>query len=246
MWASHQSGVVFFLIIPAFAIALHLTINCYRRKAELDKQNMRSEIAKDLHDQVGSTLSSIAVYAGVAGNYQSSGEGVELNNVLQDISKAAHETIDDMGDIVWALNQNGNDMLSIIQRINKYAAPLCKACGIDFSFYCYPNILHKKLNLHVRKNLHLLIKEAINNAVKHAGCTTIRVSITRNKVIELHIQDDGCGIDLGKLKFRNNFPMGNGLRNMESRAEAINGTLTICNSSGSGCLIKLKLPEGFN
>ena len=222
-------------------VLLGIGYSIYRyRMNELHKQKMiRNSIAQDLHDQVGSTLSSISIYGKVAKIYQEQNNPDQLNNVLARISDSANEMISEMGDIVWALNSKNDLFKSILDRINSYAQPLCAAKNITFRFDCDQQLLDFNFGMQERKNIYLTIKEALNNSIKHSNGTevTVRMKI-KNRFITLEIFDNGIGFSTDDNKDGVKLT-GNGLTNIKTRAAELKADIDVISSKETGTNIKL-------
>ncbi|GAA4323970.1 hypothetical protein GCM10023149_25280 [Mucilaginibacter gynuensis] len=207
----------------------------YRINSILQQQAIRNGIAQDLHDQVGATLSSISVYSEVARKYQENGQESQLSQVLGTISFTANEMVSEMADIVWAINPKNDHLESVFNRIRRYAEPLCAAKEINFVLKYTPGVASGNIGMHTRKNLFLITKEAINNAVKHSGCSNLIVSINgNNELVELVIRDDGIGFNIDDSR-----NAGNGLNNITSRAEEMKATIEYKTEPGMGTYIRI-------
>ncbi|WP_167668070.1 sensor histidine kinase [Mucilaginibacter gossypiicola] len=212
----------------------------YRVNDFLKRQSIRNGIAQDLHDQIGSTLSSISIYSKVARIYQQQQKKERLSEVLQTIGETADDTISEMSDIVWSINPNNDQMSSIIQKIRSYAQPLCVAKNIAFSLACDQRLLKLTLEMETRKNFFLILKETLNNAIKHSNCKKIAVDIRlRGSKINLKVCDDGIGFNYEE-KLAQAVSVaegGNGLRNIKCRVAELNGILLVKSSPGRGTTI---------
>lgn len=214
----------------------------YRVNNLLEQQAIRNGIAQDLHDQIGSTLSSISVYSEVAKIYQGQEKTNQLNNILETISVTANEMINDMADIVWAINPKNDNLNSIIFRIENFARPLCKVKNINFSFQHNSKNQENIATTSIRKNLYLILKETVNNAIKHSECTNLEVALkVANNTIEVLIKDDGIGFDSdADLSAEATGSLGgNGMNNIRLRAEELKAKLSIKSSAFSGTVIQL-------
>lgn len=232
-----------FIVLTIFiAITLGYLIYRYRVLELLKQQAIRNEIAKDLHDQVGSTLSSISVYAEVAKRYLKQKEEDSLNSVLDTINETANEMTIEIGDIVWAINPKDDNLVSVINRVNKYAKPLCDAKDIDFVFRYDSRIARIHIDLNLKKNIFLILKESINNAVKHSGCNRLSVEIKlRENTAELVVTDNGQGF-VNKQSQNNTYAYvdgGNGLNNIQSRASDFGASVEINSKLNEGTVIKI-------
>ena len=213
----------------------------YRINELLSRQAIRNKIAQDLHDNVGSTLSSISVYSQVAKIYQQQQKMESLQDTLEKISATSSEMISEMNDIVWAINPRNDNMATILQRMESFARPLLASQEIRFHFSYDMSVQHQHLEMNKRKNFYLIYKEAVNNALKYSGCTSIWVEISiHHHQLLLNVKDDGKGFDAQKVKTQHTLS-GNGVRNMEMRAKEMRGTCRIESGEG-GTTIRLAFP----
>lgn len=234
----------FFVIIAALVTGIIYGIYRYRINELLKRQAIRNKIAQDLHDNVGSTLSSISVYSQVAKIYKEKGRNDDLQNALEKISSTSGEMISEMNDIVWVINPRNDNMNVILQRMESYAKPLLNAQGIQYKFEYDPDLINLHLQMDSRKNFYLIFKEAVNNAVKYSGARNLYVKIRRRQQdVVLFVKDDGRGFNMAEAEEKAGSSMsGNGLRNMRVRAREMKGTLVISTEPGKGTAIELVFP----
>ena len=231
----------FFSMAAVFIALVIYFMYRYRINELLKRQAIRNKIAQDLHDNVGSTLSSISVYSQVAKIYQQQQKLEPLQDTLEKISATSSEMISEMNDIVWAINPRNDNMETILQRMESFARPLLASQEVKFHFSYVPGIQHQHLEMAKRKNFYLIFKEAINNALKYSGCKNLWVDISlHHHQLELLVKDDGKGFDVKKIRSMNTLS-GNGVRNMEMRAKEMKGSWSIV-SSDSGTIVKLAFP----
>lgn len=141
-----------------------------------------------------------------------------------------------MGDIIWTINPANDSMDRIISKLKSYAVNLCSGKGIQIHFQVNKEIKNSFHDMSGRKNIYLFSKEAINNAVKYSGCSNIFYSIKEhNNMIILEIKDDGRGFD------KESITRGNGLNNMQARAQELNADLQIESKQGTGTSIQLNM-----
>jgi len=197
----------------------------------LKLQTLRNRIASDLHDDVGSTLSSIAIFSELAKQ-----QSKEVVPMLESIGDSSRKMLESMADIVWTINPENDNFEKIILRMRSFAYELLGAKKIDFEFNADDSVAKMKLPMDVRKNLYLIFKEAINNMVKYAGADRAFFSIsgTKNNLTML-IRDNGKGFDVNKSS------EGNGLKNMKKRAQEIGAKLLIESGAGIGTTIQFLL-----
>jgi signal transduction histidine kinase len=204
-----------------------------KRKSQEQFLNIRNRLAADLHDEVGSTLSSIIIYSEVADNYVDT-EPEKTHSILMRIRNSSKRVIDAMRDIVWATHTSDNNQLNWSLKLRETAHSLLQESSIEF--YFEEEVTHELLEFlpEVKRNLLLVFREAISNAMKHSKCTRIdcRMSIEKNR-FQLSISDNGMGFDNSKIS------AGIGLKNMRNRMYAIGGTLDISGSHSGGVSIQL-------
>lgn len=234
----------FFVVCAVVAAGIVYAVYRYRINELLKRQEIRNKIAQDLHDSVGSTLSSISVYSQVAKIYNQKQKETELQDTLEKISSTSGEMIAEMSDIVWTINPRNDSMEKILQRMESFALPLLQTKNISCSFVYPPSVTKLNLPMQTRKNFYLIFKEAINNVLKYSGCSTMQVSLVHDdEGIELLVKDDGKGFDVGNMKqLAAKSLSGNGLVNMKRRAAEMKGTCTIESAPGKGTTIRLRFP----
>lgn len=196
-------------------------------------QAIRNKIAADLHDDVAATISSIILYSEHAGTQADKASYVRT--ILDKISANARDSLEIMREIVWAIQPDKDGVHDLRAHMLAYARPLCKAKHIRL---LWEEQLPKnwKLSLPERRNIYLIFKEAINNALLHSACSEIRVSlIHQGKQFCMCIADNGRGMDITT-------PVaGNGRKNMQLRATEIGGQLDIDTQPAAGTRIVLQV-----
>jgi signal transduction histidine kinase/ligand-binding sensor domain-containing protein len=228
-----QSWWFVLLCTVAVAFAVYAFYK-YQLQKRLEVERLRHRISRDLHDDVGSALTTINVLSKVA--ISKNEDAVNVQDYLHRIKASAEQTMESMSDIVWAINPNNDSLETMLVRMKEYAAELCEAANMQLSFDAGENILGKKLDVAARKNMFLIFKEAVNNAVKYSRATHLHVELHGNGGIHLKIKDNGIGF----LEHKKNG--GNGLKNMQSRAAELNGVLQIVSRTNEGTEIVFILP----
>ncbi|MBX2925383.1 MAG: histidine kinase [Chitinophagaceae bacterium] len=226
----------FFALCAAVISATAYLFYRYRINELLKRQAIRNKIAQDLHDNVGSTLGSIAVYSEVAKIHSQQNKQEKLAETLDKIGETSGEMINEMADIVWAINPRNDHVGTILQRMETYAAPLLQSKNIYFNFTYDESIPALNLEMNKRKNFYLIFKEAVNNAVKYADCKSLNVSVRQHHHrIELAIEDDGKGFETSNIELRNLKSLsGNGLKNMQMRAAEMKAVFNMKSKPGEG------------
>jgi two-component system sensor histidine kinase UhpB len=217
-----------FLLLGFLAI---LAYSHYQTRQKLKFQLLRNKIASDLHDDVGSTLSSISIFSQMARQ-----QSRDINPLLDSIGESSRKMLDAMADIVWTINPENDQFEKIILRMRSFAYELLGAKNIEFEFDAEDDIVALKLPMEVRKNLYLIFKEATNNLVKYAEADKASFTIREEKnTLSMLIRDNGKGFDITRST------EGNGIKNMRKRAEEIGGRLYIDSEPGHGTTIQLRI-----
>lgn len=234
----------FFVLCALLIAGAVYAVYRYRINELLKRQAIRNKIAQDLHDSVGSTLSSISVYSQVAHIQNEGGNKDELNEILDKISHTSTDMISEMNDIVWAINPRNDSVEKIIQRMESFAKPLLAARNISFRFNYDKAILSTNLEMEKRKNFYLIFKEAVTNVIKYSGASLLEVDIQiRSQQLQLTVKDNGVGFNPQKEMSGQSLSLsGNGLRNMHSRAKELKGQLAIRSAPGQGTEVWLQVP----
>jgi signal transduction histidine kinase len=196
-------------------------------------QHIRNKIAQDLHDDIGSTLSSISILSGLALEERNSGQALETMSEIKDSSIMLMERMDD---IVWSINPRNDSLENLLVRIKHFATTLFEAREIDYTIRIQENIHEVKLPSDYRQHIYLVLKEAINNLVKYARATKADIGISFDRrVLVLSVRDNGLGFDA------NGQSTGNGIPGMRRRAELMNAELDLRSGPGEGTEISLKV-----
>jgi two-component sensor histidine kinase len=197
---------------------------------------LRSTIASDLHDDIGSTLQSISVYTEIATQQLRNGE--DRTKVLLDkMGIASRNMIDTMSDIVWAIHPKNDHFENVLKRMQFFAGELLSSKNIRLKFETDEKIKKLRFTMQERKNIYLIYKEAVNNAYKYSTADTVTVRLHKSEHhLAMVITDNGGGFD---WELRKN--IGNGLTSMMNRAKEIGGKLTIGKPDSGGTRISLRL-----
>jgi ligand-binding sensor domain-containing protein/two-component sensor histidine kinase len=194
---------------------------------------LRSKIARDLHDDVGSTLSSLHMVSALAIK-KIKDDPDKTKALLEKITESSERMTGNMQDIVWAVNPVNDSFAEIIARMQKFAAEMLELKNIELHFNADEKIKSLKLPLEYRSDLFMIFKEAINNVAKYSNAHHTWIILHKNnKSFFLEIKDDGVGFDV------KNTTKGNGLRNMQERAKNLNGRLIVL-SGDKGTKITLE------
>lgn len=201
--------------------------NRYQLKKKLEQQkallSIRNTISKDLHDEIGSTLTSISILSKVS-EMAMEKQPLQAKEMIHQIALQSKTIQQNMSDIVWSIRPENESIENLATRIREYAAQTLEPLQIDFSLNVDETLIAQKMSMIFRKELLLICKEAINNIAKHSGATIASLSIVKDKKqIALHIMDNG--------KWKGG-STGTGTKSMQERANSIGGSLTFSITEG--------------
>jgi len=210
----------------------------YRMRRLLELERIRTRIATDLHDDIGASLSQIAILSEVVRRRAGSGETV-ITEPLAQIAATARELVDGMSDIVWAIDPHKDRVASLAKRMRRLGSDVLPGSDIGFDFQVSGEDDDRWVGADARRQVFLIFKEAINNIVRHAGATEVRVALgVENGTITLVVGDNGCGFDPAADSD------GHGLRSLQDRARRLGGTLEIQSSVGHGTVVSMTCRAG--
>jgi len=211
------------LALMGFAAMLALMYS-YRVQRLLAMDRLRARIARDLHDDLGSTLNAIAMQAELI---KAGVEPHEHPRHLAKIARLSREMAKSLGDVVWSIDARHDRVKDLLDRMREFAHDMLAERNIEASFVITGMTLEKRLAVPLRQNLYLIFKEAINNLAKYSEATKVTVEMgNRGKTFLLKIHDNGKGAHQSPRR------NGNGLRNMKMRAQSIDASLEILNEDG--------------
>ncbi|OIN59338.1 tetratricopeptide repeat-containing sensor histidine kinase [Arsenicibacter rosenii] len=221
------------LMLLAGAVTAYLLNRARLRRLE-EAQRLRQQIARDLHDEVGSTLSSISLLSGHTDKLLSENRPEMAQRMVQKIYTDARQILESIDEIIWTINPGNDSLQRIMQRLREYAQPLMESKNIRFTFDTDQLPESLPIPMDVRRNLYMIGKEAINNLVKYADATeaTVRFEKQTNQLV-VRIEDNGKGFDTEAVSIRN------GQQSMKRRAEEMDGQLIITSRAGHGTALQL-------
>lgn len=213
-----------------------------RRLALLEAQSAvereRLRLARDLHDEVGSGLGRVILFAGEAGRVK--GDPAQLDAALGRVRTTAQDLVQHAREIVWAVSPQHDTLASLVERLGDYTVDTLRAAGIAcrLDVPVAADIPAVAVRSEMRHSLFLALKEAVHNCVKYSGATTAEFSLRiANNSIEITLRDHGRGFAPGERQ-----GSGHGLRNLAIRAEALGGTGTTTGEPGRGTTVVLRVP----
>lgn len=221
-----------FLIVILAGFIMFSLQNRNRLKRFEEQQGLRNRIAADLHDEIGSTLSSISILSEIVSMQQKKGD--YKPEIMAQVSHDAREVIDKMDDIIWTINPSNDNFSNLETRIKTFAIPLFESKDINFDFKFSPDLENVKIDMSKRRDIYLILKEAINNLVKYSECKNAQIEVfLENSKIYFKISDDGIGFDTNEASLRN------GLKNMNMRSEKIGANFSLNSEIDKGTQVIL-------
>jgi signal transduction histidine kinase len=261
LYSTAPATVSFTLRPPIWRRAWFLALVClaaglgvyalYRLRVSqlIEVERVRTRIATDLHDDIGASLSRIAIL-GEALKTKNGGKGDQPDPLLNQITESARDLADDVADVIWSIDPRLNDLSDLILRIRRFAADIFEARGIDCDFQTPPDGPSLRLTPEQRRQAYLILKEAINNIAHHASCSAAWIVIAiHDRQLRLHISDDGCGFAPAMAHREGRTRGGRGLENMRARAARLGGDCLIQSAPGSGTSVEVTIPlkrDGIN
>jgi signal transduction histidine kinase len=214
----------------------------YRNKVILDEETesrqklefIRNDIAKNLHDEIGSTLTSINILS-VVSEQALEKQPAHAKEMIHQITTQSKTIQQSMSDIVWSIRPENECIENLSTRIREYAAQTLEPLHINATITLNEKIVCQKLPMAYRKEILLICKEAINNVAKHSGASSVSVSLEKNcKTMSLTIFDNGV--------WKGN-TSGTGTKTMKERAASIGGELVITKSIiGTNIVATMPIP----
>lgn len=189
------------------------------------QQEERNRISADMHDDLGAGMTTIRLYSELA--------KAKLAHIpvpeIDKISSSANELLIKMNAIIWSMSSSNDSLGNMIAYIRSYALEYFENTGVNCKIVIPENLPNIEVIGEIRRNVFLVIKEALNNILKHAEATEVKITLKRNdNFLTLYIQDNGKGINLDDLR-----QFGNGLKNMKKRMNSIDIEFTVENKNGT-------------
>jgi signal transduction histidine kinase len=199
------------------------------------QQEERNRISADMHDDLGAGMTTIRLYSELAKNKL-------LDNPIPEIDKissSANELLNKMNAIIWSMSSSNDSLGNMTAYIRSYALEYFENTGIDCHISIPDDLPNIEVIGEIRRNVFLVVKEALNNILKHSKATLVTISLVRvPDGLTLYIQDNGIGIDLEHLR-----QFGNGLKNMKKRMEDVKIEFSIENKNGTLIILHRKIAD---
>jgi len=206
----------------------------YRRRERRRQEAMRTRIAADLHDEVGSMLTQISMQSTLLreGHYAPA----QQQAYLEQMSEASRRAARQMSDAVWSIDARYDSAASLLDRLRDHAHEVLPPAGLELDFRADAALATTTVPLATRQALYYIYKEALHNIVKHARAQQVWVRLRlRGRQLELEVRDDGRGLPSAGR------PGGQGLPNMRMRTAAVGGAITF-DATGPGTALLVRLP----
>lgn len=232
-----QNNLRFAFLLVIIALLL-LGLFYYRNtlKQKMAMAAMREKIRQNLHDDIGAHISSLNIYSNIALSTQFE-NSAKTTDLLQRISDQSKQLMENMDDMVWSMKGDEPESMSLSTRLKNYGVELLNAQNIICRYSIDEEGFRAFKNFESRKNILLIIKEAMNNIAKYSEATHASLELVRsNNSLRILISDNGKGFDTTAKN------SGNGMKNMKSRATALNGNFHISSIPGKGTSVSLELP----
>ena len=238
-WKSpwYWAGLAVFTAIASYLTGRHLVRKRMRLHAQQARMiaDERLRIARDLHDDLGARLSHMALLGSHAmktaadtGSRQSFGQ----------IASMSRELATSLSETVWMLNSRNDHLESLIDHLCRMVSGMCQPLDIRCRIDAVSPPQDQPVSAEIRHHVSMAVKEAVNNALKHSGCTEVRLKIdlVQGGALDVQVADNGSGLDAAGND------RGNGLENIRGRMETLGGSMEICGPEGGGVVIHLRAP----
>ncbi|MCX6252353.1 MAG: triple tyrosine motif-containing protein [Bacteroidetes bacterium] len=205
----------------------------YRVRELLRLERLRTRIATDLHDDIGSTLSSISILSDILLQQV---ENPKSAKMLGTIGTNAHKMLEKIDDIIWVVNPTNDKFQNLGLRIREFAIPLFESKNIRHEIIFDKQMNTLQLPMEIRRNIYLIAKETINNAIKYSECKSVKILFRQqHHGFIMEISDDGKGFNPDVLTSRN------GIKNMKLRTGQIHSQIDIKSALGEGTQITVRV-----
>jgi signal transduction histidine kinase len=244
LWFRFLILLLLFLVIYSsfvYVIKRNLKEKILILEKEQALEKERNRISQDMHDDLGSGLTKIAILSEVTKNEIKDPEKAKKH--LENISQSSRHLVESLQNIIWILNTSSEGVEDFFSYTHEYALKYLENSNINL-IYEIDTSLYKKNNLsqEVRRNIFLVIKEVLNNAVKHADCSEIVFKAKKNfDSLQLTIEDNGKGFNFNQIRKN-----ANGLKSMKDRILKINGTIEYLKNEHQGHKIVIEIPSNFS
>jgi signal transduction histidine kinase len=220
----------------AAIVLLALAAHRYRVGQAVALERVRTRAATDLHDDLGSSLSRISILSEVAKRRL----GSATEPLLDEIAGSARGLVDALGDSIWSIDPKRDDVRSLLQRVRHFAAAVFESQSIDIDVRISPEVAELPLGAEQRRETYLILKEALNNAARHANAKHVAViARAEGRTLRIAVEDDGRGFSQSAEPREDG---GRGVPSMQERAQRAGGRLEIASRPGEGTRVLVTVP----
>jgi signal transduction histidine kinase len=235
-------AVLLMLSLLVFIIHSYITARIRGKLQELEKQKAVNEerlrISRDMHDELGTGLTKIALLSEVTTRSLKQKDG---QNSLQEITATSRQLTQKMGEIIWTLNPVNDTLDNLAAYIKEQLYDLSEAAELEFKSSFPENIPPIKISNRQRQQILLVTKEGFNNILKHARATKVVFGLVIKDSITFTLEDNGRGIEKAPIIDSSNGKR-NGLSNMAWRMNQVNGTFSITRTDRAGTTLRYSIP----
>jgi len=206
-------------------------------ETEKQKENevIRRRISQDIHDDISSGLTRIAWLSELAKEKAARGEQQEAGNALEKILASSRETVDRLGEIIWAINPDRDNLEGFFAYLRTYIVKFFEDTPFKVTLDFPEKKPDLKFNPDLKRTLFLVVKEALHNVAKHSKAGQVAVAFhCPDHRYSITITDDGQGFDVAATQLK-----GNGLKNMQKRMESVGGEIEIESQPEKGTMVSL-------
>jgi signal transduction histidine kinase len=242
-WATTWFRITSILTLPflVFGIIRYIEIQKLQKQIQRLKQEKiiekeRSRISRDMHDDIGASLSRIALLSQIIETGQMEAE--KVMGKIHDISEMSRNLIDNISEIIWAINPDHDQASSLLGFVRNYIAKSLESADLNYHISFPGYIPELPLSSEFRRNVFLIIKESLANVLKHAQAGEVKVDVQfSEKLFTVTISDNGRGFSPGEAR-----SSGNGLRNIKKRIAELDGQWQVDSAPGHGTTIHFSVP----
>lgn len=234
------------ITIGCFGIFLLVTLYIYQQKQNIKKalekelairkaeEKERVRMSKDIHDELGAKLSKINFLSELMAHEKN--QNPHVTETAETIAETSREIVTNMRDLIWVLNPENNTLFNLLAHIREYASDYLEDFSNEVTLSFPDNVDNVPISNESHREILMTVKECLNNIVKHSKASEVHLTVTLDKQnLSITIQDNGIGISVEKKS-------GNGLRNMKTRIESLNGNTEIKSRAQEGTLVIFNIP----
>ena len=233
VWLAGSAGVLAIVALVSNIARRRIRVERAKRAMDQALSRERERIAQDMHDDLGARLTQLSFQGELA--KRSIGQTTELESRLETVVESVRQTAQALDDVVWMTNPRNDNLERLISHLAQLACDMSESVGWELDLVIPESVHSCTVAGKNRHEIVMVVKELLNNASKHSGCSRVRFEILVEETeLSIFISDDGCGFDLEACQLK-----GNGLRQMKQRVESARGTLTIRSNAGQGAVAEM-------